>query len=147
MVLFGRNRLSMLAWGFLILPLVGCGGGATLHPVEGTVTVKGAPLKAGSVSFWPEDEKNTARPTGVVKDGAFTVMTKGDAGAPAGKYKVTVTSMAGGGDSDPTAPPPKGLDKMARPFDVQYEEVAKTPLVVEVKAGAKKSDFELKLTK
>ena len=66
-----------------------------LHPVRGTVTVRGEPAVKAIVVLRPSSPgpPNERIPHGVVgPDGAFVVGTYADAdGAPAGEYTVTIT--------------------------------------------------------
>jgi hypothetical protein len=65
-----------------------------LHPVAGSVRVKGEPAVGASVMFFPEGATgmNVVPSTGVVgADGTFTLSTGGKVGAPPGRYIVTVT--------------------------------------------------------
>ena len=77
--------------------LTGCFGPPlpTLNPVKGTVTVDGKPVTSGQVSFFAEvvDEKTKfAPPSGTIDaNGNYELFTEGKAGAPLGKFKVTVT--------------------------------------------------------
>lgn len=71
----------------------GCGhdpDAAPAVPAAGTITYKGQPIKAGSITFLPEK----GRPAqGVIEDGKFTMSTYGDGdGAVAGKHKVGVVA-------------------------------------------------------
>src|SRR4051794_16344296 len=73
--------------------IVGCGGGESLYPVEGNLAVDGTPLAKGPVTLWPEGAASHGEPpAGEVQNGKFKVFTKGRAGAPEGKYKVTVSA-------------------------------------------------------
>ncbi len=90
--------------------LTGCGGsGEKLTPVTGKVTVSGAPLATGSVTFHPDSAKgNTSQhiPVGALDaQGAYKLMTAEQEGASTGWYKVTVTAQAPIDPKNPYAPP------------------------------------------
>ena len=106
---------------FLLAPL-GCGG-ETLYPVEGTISVDGTPLAKGSVTLWAE-KPSAEQPGAEVENGKFRVMTKGKAGAPEGKYKITVNGKE---EIDSTKP-----FKTQLAIPLAYREQAKTPLTVQV---------------
>ena len=79
------------------LVLAGCGKaadlGVELAPVSGVVLLDGKPMPNPVVTFYPEKG-----PTGIgIADanGAFTIQTNGQAGAPIGKCKVTVVPGSG----------------------------------------------------
>lgn len=128
---------------------MGCGGGKKmppLNPVSGKVTVDGQPLTVGQVTFTPDiaiptdDAKKEGPGVGpssgtINSDGTYKLFTGGKEGAPAGKYRVTVTpSMVPAADAK--APPPLGFNRM-------YSDNRNSPLKVEVPTGP----YDLKLTK
>ena len=127
----------------------GCGGGNT-HPVNGTVTLDGAPFAArnGLVTFVPDKAKGNAaadEPTGTVDDrGRYTLYTKGRRGAAPGWYKVVVTGLA---DAAPAAakgsltqrPVPKSV------VPARYGRAETTPLEVEVVASPAAGAYDLNL--
>ena len=86
----------------LIAVVVGCGGhGLETERVTGTVTLDGAPLTQGTVSFTPEKGRGA---TGqIASDGSFTLTPykKGD-GAVLGPHKVAVIAIdRSGAKTDP----------------------------------------------
>jgi hypothetical protein len=85
--------------GVQLLCLTACGSdsvGRTV-PVRGKVTVDGAPLKEGSVVYWPNANKGNQSPLEAVgqikEDGTYELLTRGKPGARPGSYKVTVTAQ------------------------------------------------------
>ena len=82
--------------------------------VNGSITVGGAPLAAGKVTFHLDDQFVGSK----VKDGKYTVNR-----VPVGKYKVTIEG--------------KGVPAKFTSDDI-------TPLRVEVKEGTNTFDFDLK---
>lgn len=101
---FGFSTLLLLG-GVMLLP--GCGGEPARPkpvPVKGTVTFRGKPLANARVTFWGEKAPMPA--VGDTNDaGEFelSMYGKGD-GALVGANKVTVISLAGGGDADLVMP-------------------------------------------
>jgi hypothetical protein len=125
--------------GVFGLALSGCGGEGlgTLYPVSGKATLDGEPLKDAQISFMADTAKGNkapASPFGKCKEGSYTLTTKESAGAPAGWYKVVVTTKYPGGPENPVTIPK------------DYTDPAKTDLSVEVKPGAPAGAYDLKLT-
>src|SRR5438046_2540522 len=104
------ERCFLGVCGLACAALVGCGaGGEQLAPVTGQVTVDGAPLTTGSVTYHPDAEKgnNTPHiPIGTLDpDGRYKLVSATKAGAPPGWYKVTVTAQGPIDAKNPYAPP------------------------------------------
>jgi hypothetical protein len=155
--------------GWVLLLLVGLAAGCgSTGTISGTVTYKGKPLKAGTVSFMTTEGGHVA--SGEIKeDGTYTVSR-----VPAGPAKVTVKSvevftppgggmMGGrsGGGAPRGAPagaaenvkPPPGVDMSgfnpnssndkAMKVPDKYKDFAKTPLTCDVKSGNQPYDIQL----
>ena len=89
----------LLAAGALVMLAAGCGKkGPVLYPVKGVVRINGEPAKDVNVMFTPvgplEGVTEPLSPAGVTgEDGSFRLMSfKPGDGAPAGEYRVTVSS-------------------------------------------------------
>jgi hypothetical protein len=115
-----KLRLAAFAIGSLVL--VGCGGGASLQPVEGKVTLDGAPLARAWVSLVPKDaaalkDKDLQGPFVGEADeqGMFKLGPPGrpGEGAPAGEYTLAITTKHNA-SGDETAPPP--VEKAPPPY-------------------------------
>ena len=125
------RRLALVFVPVLGLFLAGCGG--SWATASGTVTLDGAPLKDGTVSFHPAGDGPTAY--GTVKDGAFTVSTGQRDGLPVGKYKVTISA---------STIPEEGTKERAKMLTPpKYATAATTPLEADVTAGANTLKFEM----
>jgi hypothetical protein len=115
-----------------------------LLPVAGKVIVNGKPLTQGSVTFLPDAAKGNKQPPltliGMIgTDGEYNLVTIDNRrGAPAGWYKVTVQSQA-----PPSAGDTSIQTRPAVTIPPKYRDMVKTPLSVEVKAGAGASDYDL----
>src|SRR5262249_37969808 len=138
--LFPLQVVVVCVWA-VVLP--GCGGpSVAVVPVQGKVTLSGPPVTPGQVSFLPaEGEAKAGNMSAgqIGSDGTYTIYTAGKAGAPPGKYKVTVT---------PTMVPMEGASKKpSLPFDQKYGDPRKTPLTVDVVASPAPGAYDLKLTK
>jgi hypothetical protein len=128
-----------------MVALAGCsGGGEKLTPVSGKVTVNGAPLTTGSVTFHPDSAKgNTSLhiPVGTLDaQGAYQLMTATKQGAAAGWYKVTVTAQEPIDPKNPYAPP-KHL------IHPKYSDPSTSGLAVEVIDRAAPGAYDLMLTR
>jgi len=74
------------------------------HAISGTVTVDGAPLESGHISFHPTEGQATSGGS-VIKGGKYSVPREG--GLVAGKYRVAINAPAPGtgGQGAKTGPP------------------------------------------
>jgi hypothetical protein len=89
----------------LVVLLCGCQRPATLNPVTGKVSYRGATLQNGLVVFTPDSSRGESGriALGTIRaDGTFALATDDAAGAPSGFYRVTVASFAAPG-GNPTA--------------------------------------------
>ncbi|OWK34720.1 hypothetical protein [Fimbriiglobus ruber] len=118
----------------------GCNQGPnfTTVPVSGKITVDGTPLPAGQVTYTFVGEGVGVPSGGAIKDGEYMIYTGGKAGAPVGKYKVTVTPVM----------MPSADGKMPKTnFNSKFSEPSKTTLTVDVTATPPPNAYDLKLTK
>jgi len=106
-----RERLILPLCAVFCAAVLGCGasGGAKLAPVAGKVTVDGAPLTSGGVTFHPDSAKGNHTPhipLGTLDaQGNYKLMSATSEGAPLGWYKVTVSAQAPIDPQNPYAPP------------------------------------------
>jgi len=140
----------------VFLTACGCGSSEKLYPVSGKVYLKNDLLKGGSVSFVPDDAKGNkvkSQPTGMIgPDGSYTLSYEGKPGAPAGWYKVTVSTetpgMGGMGPppvhTDPSKPAPLAGSGGVK-TDPKYRDPSKTDLKVEVVPSPSAGAYDLKL--
>lgn len=151
MEMFDRRCMGMLCLGTGMLSLgtlwfasnVGCRPkNDAFTPVEGLVTVNGAPLTTGAVTFHPEVSKgNTTAhiPVGALDgEGRYKLMSATQPGAPLGWYKVTVAAQ---GPIDPKNPyaAPKHL------ISPKYGDVNTSGLSLEVVSQAAPNAYDIKL--
>lgn len=138
-----RSVISFSFFGALVLVAAGCGkSGEKLHPVKGKVTLKNEPLKAGMVTYFPDaakGNKSTTNPSGQIQsDGSYTLSTGERSGAPAGWYKVVVTTttpgMGGGTMPDPNNPTLTPLNPAGQgpQINSKYSSSSSTDLTKEV---------------
>jgi hypothetical protein len=131
--------------GMVCAALSGCGtGGEKLTPVAGKVTVNGAPLATGGVTFHPNAQKgnNTPHiPVGTLDDqGNYQLMSTTKEGAPLGWYKVTVSAQEPIDPKNPYAPPKHMIDP-------KFSDPSTSGLEVEVVASPSAGAYDLKLAK
>jgi hypothetical protein len=130
----------------LSLALVGCdsSGLGRVVPVQGKVTLNGAPLSAGSLVFKPDAAKgnnSTLQPASdIAADGTYNLFTKEKPGAPLGWYKVGVVAEGPASATDPYAPRKSLLAQ-------KYNDPETSGLAVEVVTTPRAGDYDLKLTK
>jgi len=88
-----RAGLTLFACSIAFL-VSGCsGGGDSLHPAKGKISVNGKPAAGAQIMLFPSgkpDIKYVPATATADAEGAFTLMTGKDAGAKVGKYVVTV---------------------------------------------------------
>lgn len=138
------KKLSVVSLflSFAIGSLAGCG--PSFVPVEGKVIVSGQPLNTGSVAFYPTAGSGQADAeigTGDIgSDGSYKLMSSGKAGMPPGKYKVVVNASKPSNPDDQYSLPILLVDK-------KFTDLATTPLVVDVAAGAGAGKYDLNVTK
>jgi hypothetical protein len=157
-------RAFALLAGPAVLIIASCGSEEDVfgkrYPVSGTVTYNGKPLEKGGISFVPEDIKSNFGASGAIVDGKYTLSTGGEQdGAPAGKYKVTVTSkedflskakaefqkgsMEGVGSKVPPSTVAKAESSVKSLIPAGYGDARTTNLSAEVKAESNTFNFEL----
>jgi hypothetical protein len=104
------NAARMLGvWPLALALLVfgaGCRRPATLHPVNGKVSYKGAVLTNGVVVFTPDASRGESGPIalGAIRaDGNYTLTTGEASGVSAGWYRVTVAAFTAPAAANPQA--------------------------------------------
>jgi len=131
--------------GLLCAVICGCGSsGERLTPVEGKVTLDGAPLTTGSVTFHPDAAKGNSTPhipMGTVDaQGNYKLISAAKEGAPLGWYQVTVTAQAPIDPKNPYAPP-KHL------IDPRFADTTSSGLQIEVVPSPPAGAYDIKLAK
>ncbi len=139
-------RLQRALCGIICVSICGCAGGGTekLAPVAGKVTVNGAPLTSGGVTFRPDAERGNLTqhiPVGTIDaDGRYDLMSATKKGAPLGWYRVAVSAQEPIDPKNPYAPP-KHL------VNPRFSDPATSGLAVEVTAHAAPGAYDLEATK
>lgn len=130
----------------LVVALAGCGSGgaAGLAPVAGQVTVDGAPLATGAVTFHPDVAKGNKSPHipvgNIDAQGKYQLMSATLEGAPLGWYQVTVTAQEPIDPKNPYAPP-KHL------IQPKFSDVKTSGLAIEVVSAPAPGAYDIKLAK
>jgi len=83
-----RRGLGILA----LLLVAGCGTSSRLCAVQGAVTLKGAPLDQGTISFYVAGSPSPAGGA-LIQNGRYTIPA--EQGLEAGTYRVTINSTIG----------------------------------------------------
>jgi hypothetical protein len=128
--------------------LLGCGKAEPplppMAPVQGSVTLDGKPLESGHITLFPQFDSKVGMSAGEIDDGEYVIYTAGKAGAPLGKYKVTVMPSMVPADTKKKAKTTKSGMPMTG-YDQKFMDMKNTPLTVDViESGGK---YDLKLTK
>jgi hypothetical protein len=115
------------------------------------VSYKGAPVRAGTITFVPDDNKSRVA-TGTIADGSYslTTLSPGDGAFP-GKYQVSVVAVDV--DSSSVAAAPNALNRLkkvaqanlaAKPLlPAKYQLPSTSGLAREVLAQSNHFDFDL----
>jgi hypothetical protein len=140
-----QRRCRLVCLSIACLCLSGCEtGGERLTPVTGKVTVGGAPLTGGSVTFQPDAAKGNKTqhiPVGTLDgEGNYKLMSATAEGAPLGWYQVTVTAQAPIDAKNPYAPP-KHL------IHPRFSDPSTSGLAVEVVENAPPGRYDFQVTK
>ncbi len=96
-----RDRLACLSCLASLVVLAGCTAVNDRQGVTGVVTVDGAPLELGAISFMPHEELAAASSGVTVRDGRFEIPA--DRGLRPGRYTVQIRAYrkADGASEDP----------------------------------------------
>ena len=124
------------AYWLLVGLICGCGAsGPALYPVQGTITLDGAPLENGLVRFSPT--KGEAPAAGEIKGGRYSLNVA------SGEARVEITSTKVTGKRKAYNTPDSPLVEITKEA-VPEKYNAKSELKHTVTAGPNTKDFELK---
>lgn len=135
-----KMHISVRLWLLigLIAMLSGCGSGASLKDIPGSVSVDGKAADGAVVMFHPTDASLPHVATGQAgADGKFHVTYNQKKGIPVGKYKVTVIWP------DPSMKPTESQKMMGLAPDApdllkgKYGSKTNSPLEMDVTSGMK----------
>ena len=140
----GRSRRALAHLGLMLAVAggVACRGdsGPARLPISGSITIDGAPLPSGSITFAPLDGPVAA--TAEVRDGRFHADRS--AGATPGRYQVEIVAVRPTGRRVPHPDLPRETTEEVRDIIPPRYNVA-TELTAEVKPGAD-NEFAFALT-
>jgi hypothetical protein len=135
-----RTHIPAAAWAAALgLFAAGCGGGAS---VSGKVTLDGAPVHGGTVTFHPVAGGPTA--VGAIQaDGSYELAVGNERTVQPGEYVVTVEATEKPSSEAPADPrsPPKAPRRLT---PAKYASTETSDLKVTVKPGGNKIPLELK---
>ncbi|MBI3462449.1 MAG: carboxypeptidase regulatory-like domain-containing protein [Planctomycetes bacterium] len=122
------HRIAMTAVLFAALWLLGCNRDPLgRYAISGSVTVDGAPLANGNISFQPTESQPTSSGA-VVSDGKFSIPR--DSGLVAGEYRVVVNAAVPGSegkaipvDAQPGDPPPPARELIPPDWNVSSQHI------------------------
>ena len=110
-----RNQWSTaISCCFILIIVVGCGSSDPRSiDVSGIVTIKGKPIKAGRISFYPDNINGNRGPAGTagIQNGKFDTTAAGGKGTIGGPHRVLIENFVNSpvgedGDIDEFAPQP-----------------------------------------
>jgi hypothetical protein len=124
-----------LVVSLLLFSMVGCGDSAGGRlSVSGTITLKGQPIKDGSIRFFPLDGQGTENGCPIV-NGEFRLEKKD--GLKPGKYLVRVTAGDGRTPSDSEVAGPGGSTNIVSHDLIPPDWAEDSKQQIEVKSGDK----------
>jgi hypothetical protein len=118
--------------------LAGCSGGSAA--VQGTVTLDGAPVDGGAISFTPSGKPDSASFGAQIVGGKYSITGKAP---PPGSYRVDVHWNKPTGKKVPTpGDPGTTMDQTAEAIPPTYNK--NSTLKADLKSGSNTVDFDLK---
>jgi hypothetical protein len=135
---------TVVANGLLIallaLSILGCGGAPSDGKVaiSGTVTLKGQPLDRGTITFSSVDASKQLMTGGQIVNGQFDIPAKD--GLPPGRYRVRISSAAGGAQVAPGEAP--GESNTVAEERIPPEWGSQSTQEVEIKPGERRATFK-----
>lgn len=147
-----KSTATMTAILVVMVPcvLAGCGGRDAnlpkLEPVSGTVTLDGQPLSGAVVQFVPVGTTRGSGASAVTgTDGTYSLKSpEGDAGVPAGEYRVVISKEAMPDGSDPPAGVPPADSGAQETLPPKYSDYERSEIKKTVFEGGGTIDIEMK---
>ena len=138
------TKKSILHWLFPTLAcltiLSGCGGDSRRRGIEGTVTLDGAPLAEGYISFRPELGSPGPTAGDAIADGKYSIATEG--GTFDGTFRVEITASRPTGNKIPDRFTNELVEEYAQYLPARYN--TESELTAEVtEEGENQFDFTL----
>ena len=129
-------------WFVLALALIGFAGCSGQPALQGTVTLDGAPVDGGAVSFVPTGGAGGTGAVGAqIVGGKYTI--REDQGLAPGSYRVEIVWKKKTGRQVPApGDPGNTVDETAQVIPPQYN--TKSTLTADIKPGTSTLDFDLK---
>jgi hypothetical protein len=121
----------------LAVIVVGCGG--PRGAVSGTVTLDGAPIEKGMITFEPAEGSGLSKVAAEIVAGKYELPA--DRGPLPGKYKVEFTSQKKTGRKVPTGDGDATIDETEQALPPKFN--TQSTYSVDITRGANKNDFQL----
>jgi hypothetical protein len=124
-----------IALGLCALTAVGCGGGGST-PVQGTITLDGAPLAQVYLTLAPKDQQIEGPFTGETdSQGHFSLgpMDDPEGGVPPGEYQLAITTSRSDG-METSVPTPERVPADQRVRDLEVPEGGLPDLKIEMQS-------------
>lgn len=139
-----RNRIRSLYWLVpalaCLMILAGCGKDSRRRGIDGTVTLDGAPLALGYISFRPKLGSPGPTAGAEIIDGKYSIAPQG--GTFVGKFRVEITASRPSGNKVPDRFTGKLVEGYVQYLPTRYNDQSK--LTAEVQAEGK-NQFEFTL--
>lgn len=141
----GNHPLSATVLQFCIVLLLGCSAASELKPLEGNVTVDGAPLPNGAITFIPKEATGGPVAGASIVDGRYRISPSD--GVLTGEFRVEITAMRNTGKKVPVIDLATGenkvVDETAQYIPARYNQ--QSELTAEVSPqGSNQFDFSIK---
>ena len=137
-----RTRGSIFAGTILLAPFlaaIGCGR-SDRAAVGGKVTLDGAPVENGLISFIPVNGNSTRAAWTAIKSGRYAIPA--NVGPGVGTDRVEVSWLRKTGKIVPALPPAPSIEEVVEAMPARYNR--RSELRVEMKPGSNQVDLELK---
>jgi hypothetical protein len=140
-------RTGFVALTLLIALLAGCSSEPTRYAVTGTVKVDGKPGSYVTLRFHPEGGAGLGGVVVADAKGEYSLSGEGNAGLPAGSYKVTFSQTLINGKPSRGGSGGKAAEKVATEREnlpEKYRKPETTPETARIGGASNSFDFDLK---
>lgn len=148
-----RTLFPLILAGLLLSTVAACGGGVDYGPtgtIQGTLTMDGQPLPAGTQVVFMHPEKGYAAFGGTDAQGHYEITSWNDGQMPVGTYHVMIQPAAGANSDEEPSPEdlldnPEKFEQAAQAnFPFKYRQTNSSGLEFPVTEGANTIDIEIK---
>ena len=142
MLRIARRPANIIALGFCLAAIVGCGRSDNRAAVEGTVTLDGRPID-GTISFVPTDGASVSGAWGQIKAGCYSLSAA--QGPIVGTYRVELRSMHKAATTPDNPPDAMRPEKWEDAIPARYN--SQSGLKADIHLGENQLDFNLESRK